>query len=123
MKATVTATMLDGTTQEASGDIWILGDRVAFERQFQVSSVGYFAIMRTASKAGGDLTDEDGRLRPGAEAHREAHSAFFAYRLLHRAGATAVAFDDWIEQVETLDLEVGEANPTNEVPASGTSQS
>jgi hypothetical protein len=112
MRATVTATMLDGSTQTVRGEMAPLTDRVAFERQFHTSAT---VLSRLA-----DMFDENGRLRDEADpaALREEWTAFLSWRMLARANPEAfnLGFEGWLEQVSEVALDVTEEEVGEEVP-------
>lgn len=109
MRATVTVSMLDGSRMESSGEFAPLADRVAFEHQFGRSAV---VIQLVAEQF-----DENGTLRPGADAAsiREEWVAFLAWRMLRRGPAAGTSFDVWLEDVEEVELRIGQEE-NGEVP-------
>lgn len=132
MRATVRAELLDGTTQEGTGPIFTLGDRVAFEQHFRISSAGFFALLRH----GGPM-DEEGKFHdvPG---NGETHWAFWGYLLLRRTGSLPPgqadgqpqSFEEWADSVDDLSFQIlkkkgeeEEPNPTEPDPRSGPSPS
>lgn len=98
MRATVVVHMLDGEDAEAFGELAPLPDRVAFERRFGISA--------TVLQRLGEMFDDDGNLKPGADPAelREEWMAFLAWRMLHRAGVVALEFEPWLENVAEVEL-------------------
>lgn len=118
MQGTVAVSLLDGTKQEATGPVFGMSDRIAFERQFQIPALKLAELE--------DLFDKKGKLRPGADLSqvREEWFAFLGYRVLRRAGVVTQSFDEWVEVVDDVQLNIEQApNPTEEAPQPGASQS
>jgi hypothetical protein len=115
--ARVTAIMLDGTKHEGTSVWQALSDRVAFERRYATS------ILSAAQKLKGNL-DEEGNPTEGFDWSlvNEERLAFFAWRVLRRAERPVGDFDDFIDNVEDIELEAlegpadGPADPTNVDP-------
>lgn len=110
MRATVVVHMLDGGQAEAFGELAPLPDRVAFERRFGISA--------TVLQRLGELFDDDGSLRPGADPSelREEWMAFLAWRMLHRAGAAPGEFEPWLENVSEVELREAKEEDVTLVP-------
>ena len=112
--ARITAVMLDGTKHEATGAYMALADRVAFERR-------YSATILEMSRAA-QMLDAEGNVRPDADISglREERTAFFAWRVLQRAGQASEDYDQFLEAVEEITIDTGEMDPTGPVQAPGT---
>lgn len=106
MRATVTATLLDGSSQTHSGELAPLADRIAFERRYGVNA----AVLGRLSQAFND----DGTLRADADATaiREEWVAFLCWRLLIRGPARGVDFEAWLEGMDSLDLNLEDQDET-----------
>lgn len=102
--ARVTAILLDGSKHEATGIFRALTDKVAWEREFKTSFVSF------QRDVGASV--EDGQIRKDADlssltAERE---AFLPWRLLHREKAFTATFEEFLDNVEALEVEVIEGD-------------
>lgn len=103
--ARVVAVMLDGDKLEAQGVYMPLADRVAFERKFDVSVLEMARLERRI--------DDAGQATAPVPDLREERSAFFSWRLLHRAGKTEADFDAFLDNVERLEIEIHKDGPVD----------
>lgn len=100
--AHVTAILLDGSKHEATGAFRALADKVAWERRFKVSFVSF-------QKTIGDAV-ADGKMASDANVDdlTTEREAFLPWRLLNREKAFTGDFDSFVENVESLEIEVFE---------------
>ena len=105
--ARIVAVMLDGTKHEAVGVFMALADRVAFERQYDVSVLE----MRRQT----EMLDPDGKPKADVTALREERTAFFCWRTLHRGEQPVGDFEGFLDGVEEVQIErlEGPADPTD----------
>ena len=120
--AHVTAILLDGSKHEATGVFRALADKVAWERRFKVSFVSF-------QKAVAGSFTEDGKVNTEAtmEALTSEREAFLPWRLLNREKAFTGDFDSFLDNVETIEVEVFEneqgdgVDPTSDLDPTTTS--
>ena len=113
----VVAVMLNGDKHEAVGVYMALSDRVTFERLYDVSVME----LKRQSK----VIDEEGNAQAAVPNLREEQTAYFCWRTLTRGECPVGGFEDFLENVEEVQIERldGPVDPTVPGPLPGTSPS
>ena len=112
--AHITAILLDGSKHEATGVFRALADKVAWEREFKTSFVSFQKVIGDSVTPDGEI-DRDANL-DSLTSERE---AFLPWRLLHREKAFTGTFEEFLDNVEAIEVEVIEGDgvdPTAPTP-------
>lgn len=99
--AHITAILLDGSKHEATGVFRALADKVAWEREFKTSFVSFQKVI-------GDSVTPDGAIDRAAnlESLTSEREAFLPWRLLNREKVFAGTFDEFLDNCESLEVQI-----------------
>jgi hypothetical protein len=111
MRARITVLHVDGSGDVSEGVFAGWGDQVQFERRFGVNA----AVLGTLR----DAFDDEGVLAKGADpaSIKSEWLAYLAWRTLSRSRVGTPPFEEWIETVDELDIQVGDND--EEAPLEG----
>lgn len=108
----ITVLMLDGEKHEFVATYMPLADRVAFEKKWGVAFEGLFRYTTVELE---DPQAEGGTRKvtvPNAGPEwRDERGAFFIWRAMRRHGIEVAGFDQWLEQVDDIDIEPVDGPP------------